>query len=168
MSEDFFGDLGRSITRTAQRAVGRTGSLIETTKINAQITAEQKELDYLYGILGEWAYDLIAKEKLTPDEAAKDLADDIEAHRGKLSQLRTELADLKGLQLCPFCGGEIEKNAQFCPKCGRLLSGDGRRAPDEEEKEPETRQAVIVETAEIVAAALDGENEEDETKEETV
>lgn len=33
MSDDFFGDLGKSISRVTQKAVGRTGELFETTKI---------------------------------------------------------------------------------------------------------------------------------------
>ncbi|MBQ6546049.1 MAG: zinc ribbon domain-containing protein [Lachnospiraceae bacterium] len=160
MSEDFFGDLGRSITRATQRAVGRTGSLIETTKLNAQITGEQKELEYLYGILGEWAYDLISKGKLVPDEAAKDLASDIGVRREKLSELREDLAGLRGMKLCPYCSGEIEKDAQFCPKCGRMLSGEAVKAEEEEEQETAETKTVIVETAEIVAAALSGDDDE--------
>ena len=52
MSDDFFGDLGKSISRVTQKAVGRTGELFETTKINAQISGEQREIEKLYAKIG--------------------------------------------------------------------------------------------------------------------
>ena len=43
MADDFFGELGKSISRATQQAVDRTGDFFERTKITAQITGEQKE-----------------------------------------------------------------------------------------------------------------------------
>ena len=45
MADDFFSEIGRSLSRFTQQAVGKTGEVVEMTKFNAQISSEQKEVE---------------------------------------------------------------------------------------------------------------------------
>ena len=68
MAEDFFSDLGKSLTKVTRSAVTRTGTLVETTKLNTRISAEQKESDRLYLQIGELVF-RAREDGVSPDEA---------------------------------------------------------------------------------------------------
>ena len=53
MADDFFSEIGKSLSRFTQQAVGKTGEVVEMTKYNAQISGEQKEVEKLYQKIGE-------------------------------------------------------------------------------------------------------------------
>ena len=94
MAEDFFGALGKKISKVTQSAVDKTSSLVETTKINSQITAEQKEIDKLkrqvVELSAEIGKSLIGESKFTPDI----LSASIENTNALLRQKETELDDI--------------------------------------------------------------------------
>ena len=112
MSDDFFGDLGKSISRVTQKAVGRTGELFETTKINAQISGEQREIEKLYAKIGAVVYRKIANGTMEADEDIAPIVDDIRAHAGQLASRRRALAT----------------DVAFCPKCGTPVVVDNTPA----------------------------------------
>ncbi|MBP3914071.1 MAG: hypothetical protein J6D14_06655 [Lachnospiraceae bacterium] len=119
MSEDFFGDLGKSIFKTTQNAVDRTSNFFESTKINAQISAEQKEIEKLYSAIGEYVtrkYE--AKDEIFPDDELRSRIEAVHARLGKLLELKQALAGAKGMKICTSCQELIANDMAFCPKCG--------------------------------------------------
>ncbi|MBQ6469406.1 MAG: zinc ribbon domain-containing protein [Lachnospiraceae bacterium] len=137
MSDDFFGDLGKSITRATQKAAMRTGSLIESTKINALITAESKAVEKLYLELGELVYEQFEDGEVRTDSQILSIIDELDMHLEKISSYRAELAEVKGMKVCPSCGEIIETDALFCPKCGvSTLTGEQEAAEPAEEEDP--------------------------------
>ena len=128
MSDDFFGDLGKSISRVTQKAVGRTGELFETTKINAQISGEQREIEKLYAKIGAVVYRKIANGTMEADEDIAPIVDDIRAHAGQLASRRRALAGVKTMRVCPACGELIATDVAFCPKCGTPVVVDNTPA----------------------------------------
>lgn len=118
MSDDFFGDLGKSISRVTQQAVNRTGDLFETTKINAQISGEKREIEKLYAKIGAIIYRKVSNGTMEADEDIAAIIDDIRAHAGQLASRRKALAGVKRMRVCPACGELIATDVAFCPKCG--------------------------------------------------
>ena len=138
MSDDFFGDLGKSITRATQKAAMRTGSLIESTKINAMITAESKAIEKLYLELGELVYEQYDGGEIKTSSQMSAIVDELDMHLEKISSYRTELAEVKGMKVCPSCGEIIEMDALFCPKCGvSAVTGEAEEKPVPEEEQEE-------------------------------
>ena len=138
MSDDFFGDLGKSITRATQKAAMRTGSLIESTKINAMITAESKAIEKLYLELGELVYEQYDGGEIKTSSQMSAIVDELDMHLEKISSYRTELAEVKGMRVCPSCGEIIEMDALFCPKCGvSAVTGEAEEKPVPEEEQEE-------------------------------
>ena len=135
MSDDFFGDLGKSISRVTQKAVGRTGELFETTKINAQISGEQREIEKLYAKIGAVVYRKIANGTMEADEDIAPIVDDIRAHAGQLASRRKALAGVKRMRVCPACGELIATDVAFCPKCGTPVVVDAPAALKKAEEE---------------------------------
>ena len=101
MAEDFFGELGKSISRATQQAVDKTSVFIERTKITAQISGEQKEIDKLYS-----------------DAEFAPIIHDIDAHTNQVTTYKRTLADVRKMKICESCGSVIAMDVAFCPKCG--------------------------------------------------
>ena len=156
MSEDFFGDLGRSITRATKKAATRTGSLIETTKINAQITGEIKSMEALVAEIGSLFVRRIENGQMMEDEETAPLMEEIRAHKEAVRTYRLELAAIRGMEVCPSCGELVEQGALFCPHCGFALAGGAKEAAAEE------RGAEDAESAEEVPVEGNSEAEEAE------
>ena len=38
--------------------------------------------------------------------------------------LKKEIADIKGMELCPKCSAYVDANAKFCPNCGEKTKKD--------------------------------------------
>ena len=149
MSDDFFGDLGKSITRATQKAAMRTGSLIESTKINALITAESKAVEKLYLELGELVYEQFEDGEVRTDSQILSIIDELDMHLEKISSYRAELAEVKGMKACPSCGEIIDTDALFCPKCGvSTLTGEQEAAEPAEEEDEEIEEEADAESAE--------------------
>lgn len=135
MSDDFFGDLGKSISRVTQKAVNRTGDLFETTKINAQISGERREIEKLYAKIGAIIYRKIANGTMEADEDIAQIVDDIRAHAGQLASRRRALAGVKRMRVCPACGELIASDVAFCPKCGTPVVVESPAIPEDVEEE---------------------------------
>lgn len=135
MSDDFFGDLGKSISRATQRAVDQTSNFFESTKITTQITSEKREIEKLYGKIGERIVRKVEKKETNyVGEEELAIVDEIRTRRENIRELRQSLADVKNMRICPNCEELIEKTAAFCPKCGAAVPVDD---VEEETESPE-------------------------------
>ena len=118
MAEDFFGELGKSISRATQQAVDKTSVFIERTKITAQISGEQKEIDKLYQRIGEIVYRKVKMGEMESDAEFAPIIHDIDAHTNQVTTYKRTLADVRKMKICESCGSVIAMDVAFCPKCG--------------------------------------------------
>ena len=122
MSEDFFGDLGKSISRATQSAVGRTSTFFESTKISAMISSEQKEIDKMYQAVGETVVNNAGDTGIVElDETIMDLISEIRVCQGRIHELKKELAGVRGMKVCPACHELVPSEVAFCPQCGEAM-----------------------------------------------
>ena len=130
MAEDFFRDLGKSLTKVTRSAVTRTGTLVETTKLNTRISAEQKEIDRLYLQIGELVF-RAREDGVSPDEAElENLTGEIRERRDVIWELKENLASAKGMKLCTKCRELMDAGAAFCPKCGEPAPAEEKNGSD--------------------------------------
>lgn len=120
MAEDFFNDLGKKISKAANDAVDKGTEFFEVTKIRAQISGEGKSIEKAYRDIGEIIYKLQQDGTPVTEDVAK-LCDDIYAHEKRIRAMRREMANIKGMKLCPNCEEMVEKEAAYCPKCGSTM-----------------------------------------------
>lgn len=145
MAEDFFNDLGKKITKAANEAVDKGTEFFEVTKIRAQIAGEGKAIEKAYRDMGEIVYRLQQEGTPVTEEVAK-LCDDIQSHEACIKSLRSDMANFKGMKVCPNCEEMVDKSAAFCPKCGSSVTAE--ETVEEED---------IVETADDTAEETDSE-----------
>ncbi|MEE8825783.1 MAG: zinc ribbon domain-containing protein [Eubacteriales bacterium] len=137
MSDDFFSDIGRHISRYTKKAAEQTGTFFESTKISARITGEENEVKKIYQKLGEEIFRRAVSGGAALTDSEQELVGSIEDHKEKIRVMRKQLADVKGMIICPKCGAMVAGDAAFCPKCGAEIPEDMR--PDQK-KEQETAE----------------------------
>lgn len=137
MSDDFFSDIGRHISRYTKKAAEQTGTFFEATKISAQITGEENEVRKIYQKLGEEVFQRAVTGGVALTDSEKELVDSIGHHKEKIRVMRQQLADVKGMVVCPKCGAIIAGDSSFCPKCGAEVPEDLRSDRKKEQEAAE-------------------------------
>lgn len=111
----FFDDLGKKISQASQGAVAKGKELADIAKLNSQISDEEKRINNAYVEIGK------KYVELHKNDAESDFADFISAideANKKIVDLRSQVADIKGVTKCPKCGAEVAKGVAFCASCG--------------------------------------------------
>ena len=114
---DFFEDLGKRITETAGAVTKKTEEVVETQKIKSQIRVEERNKERDLQHLGKLVYDRFQKGEVI-DTAFVELCEAVAQHEDAVQSYLKELAQLKGMELCKNCKGELESDMAYCPKCG--------------------------------------------------
>lgn len=118
MAGNFFGDLGKSVTKAVRKAADQTGSALESAKLNAKIGTARKEIDKLCRQIGEEVYSRIAEGEEPVGPEVMSCVEDIRAQKDRIRSLRESLAAVQGRKVCPACGDIIASDVAFCPRCG--------------------------------------------------
>lgn len=115
--KDFFEDLGKRLSETAEAVTAKAGDAIEIQKLKAQIRelARGNAEDLME--LGQSIYDRFENgEEL--DEASKGLCEAIASRKESIEEYENKIEGLKGACECTRCGKMVAKDMAFCPYCG--------------------------------------------------
>ena len=142
MAGDAFQKLGDSMSRAITKISVKTSSTLEKSKIKLHIETLTKDVQRMYGDVGEGIYslwlngDLSAQPLVEKLEAIKQKNDEIEQLTQELSSIDDRDNEIFGTKPeeaqktepetvaathCPGCGAECEATAKFCRKCGYKL-----------------------------------------------
>ncbi len=147
MAEDFFGELGKSISRATRQAVDKTSVFVESTKISAQISSQHHEIEKLYQKIGETIYKKVRTGEYEPDAEVMLIVEEIRKRQGQVTGMRKNLAEVRNMKVCPSCGELIQSDVAFCPKCGTPTPLTSRKSVVDKEKKAENEDTDIVEEA---------------------
>jgi len=114
----FLKGLGKKISETGQGAAQQAKIFAEVTKLKSNIGDEEDKIDALYKEIGKAYYE--AHRGVEGDIFAVQCAA-IDEAKIKITELNQQIRDIKGVQVCPACGAEIEKNSGFCSACGAAV-----------------------------------------------
>lgn len=120
MASDFFSNLGKRITQTAQQTADKTSVFVEIQKLNVESASEEREIEKNYQSIGELICKEV-KEGLEVSPAVKELVDAVASHEAAVTEIKAKIAKLKGQRICPGCGKAVDAGAAFCPQCGESL-----------------------------------------------
>lgn len=138
MSEDFFADFSRCVTKHGKKAAEKMDAAIESAKIRTQMMEEQSDMEDNYRALGEEVYQQAADDPSSVPKAvvltdrARTLIGSIARHKLRYNEMRDRYAKSRGCVVCPSCGALIGKESAFCPSCGaKMPEGENAdAAPD--------------------------------------
>jgi len=115
----FFNNLENKINQAGQTITNKASSIADSSKLNYQISAEERALADLYRQLGSTYYSYLGEN---PDERLKPLCESIGRKVEQIASLRQQDAAAKGKCLCPGCGSECDVFQPFCYVCHRELT----------------------------------------------
>ena len=128
-------DIMDKVNELAQAVGDKANELVEYGRLNAQIYAENGEVETLKKQIGEACFGKYrAGDTLDPE--LEDLCRQLERHKRSIAEKQRALRQMKGEDasarqrtseagFCPYCGAELVPDASFCPKCGRKTTQDG-------------------------------------------
>jgi len=114
----FLDDLSRKLTQVGQEAASQTRVFAETTRINAKISDEERQLGALFAQLGR---NFFEANKDNPNAAFADSINSIKDAMHRIDGYRAEIRRARGMVTCPQCGSEVSSSVQFCSYCGSKM-----------------------------------------------
>lgn len=132
---DFFEDLGKRITETAEAVTRKTEEVVGVQKIKNQIRVLQRKNESDFQEIGQLIYDKFKSGEVL-DTKYIDLCVQIEKREDEIEEALKEAAVLRGKDICPNCKNHLEPDMLYCPKCGTKVEED----IFEEESEEETAE----------------------------
>ena len=108
----FFSDLGKKTSETA-------GKISKETKLRLKINENKGKINDIYEEIGKKVYEKHTREENIniKDELLNECTQ-IDTLAKEMEDARLEILKLNNKRICIKCSAEIEKSAQFCPKCG--------------------------------------------------
>ena len=110
-------DIRETITNFTKNVTKSSGDLFKTTRLSMSVTSEQTNLKNLYLEIGKKVHEIYQYGgNLGKFFDEKYL--EIEACERKINELKEQIGQIKGVRECGKCGKNVERTAEFCPKCG--------------------------------------------------
>jgi len=129
-----FENLTKKVTETARAAAKKSNKLVEVTKLNMNIAAEEDKIRKLYGEIGKMVYETYENTGEVPDKF-RELCERIKEHNDNICEMKQKILELKNIKYCPGCNAELERDVAFCPKCGTKQEIPQPEVAEEEEPE---------------------------------
>ncbi len=113
----FLENLGKKVGEAAHSASKKSGELVEVSKINLSIRAEEDKINKKYLEIGKRAYELYISDPQSIPAFHGD-CEAIQTHLDSIITLKEKIMEVKNIKLCVGCGEELDKEVMFCSKCG--------------------------------------------------
>lgn len=151
----FFKDLGKKTSKT-------TNKIARETKLRIKINENKAKISEIYEEIGTKVYQKhIREEDIIIREELNEACSKIDKLSKEIEEARMEILKLNGKKLCAKCFAEIEKDMQFCPKCGKKQNEEKTVFEKAEEKlENVEISNENIKEAEIVKEELEEKNQE--------
>lgn len=131
MNVSVLDNITRRVTGTAKAAAKMSGSVVEVTRLNMNIGAEEEKVRKVYSDIGKQLYEDYTEGKIV-GEKLLEYCVKIDEIIGNIDEMREKILELRNVKACPNCGMELDVEMTYCYKCGRKQEG-----PEATEAAPE-------------------------------
>ncbi len=135
------------IVETGKDLKSKTNNLVNTTKLQADISKERTAINNLFMQIGKEYYEQFQNDAENPFAEAMGK---ITAAKAKIEELNGQIYALKGLSCCPKCGSAVAVGSLFCPTCGTKMPEKVEETVEEVSEEVEEAVETVAEKAEEV------------------
>lgn len=114
----FFDNLKETISTGSAKVAEKAKEGYGIASLTASLEKEKATAEKLYKEAAKKAFaaDAEAFKALAPEEVEK-LVESL----AKIDEIKASLRATKGVQVCPGCGKEVDKDIAFCPACGAKM-----------------------------------------------
>ena len=124
--------ISKAVGNTANAIGNKTKEVVETTRVNADISALQDKKSKLLVQLGEMYY---AKAETSGMDS---LCECIAKLDVEIAKLEKKIDTIRNVHRCAVCGEAVELGARFCPHCGAKMETEAPAEPAEAEFTPDS------------------------------
>ena len=110
-------DLKETIVKFTNSVTKTSGEILKSTKLSLSLSSEEDKLKALYLEIGKKVHEIYSYGG-SLGEAFDEKIKLVEAQAEKIKELKNRIDDVRGTKSCPNCGKSIDRNNEFCPKCG--------------------------------------------------
>lgn len=122
-ANDFFENLSKTFTKTADKVAKRTDEFISVQKVKSKKNSLENQMNSTYREIGKIVFAEYAKGNPLSEDLAK-LCEKIKKYQKEIDICKSEIADIKGVKVCDSCGSPIPEEADYCMKCGNPKPAD--------------------------------------------
>lgn len=118
LDKDFFNRIGEKISEVGADVSQKAKDASAVLSLKNKIREEENKEKFIYQEIGRKYFEEHKADEEDP------YADDIKAilaAKAGIETLRDQLQEIKGIEFCPVCKEEIDKETIFCPKCGNKV-----------------------------------------------
>ena len=105
LSVSVLDNITRKVTDTAKAAAKKSGSVVEITKLNLSISAEEEKIRKIYTEMGKQLYEDYIEGKMPGEKLLAQCVKIDEIIKG-INEMRDKILELKNIKACPNCGME--------------------------------------------------------------
>lgn len=113
-----FNSISKKASQAGQNALQKAKDLSEIARISALISDTEKEVNSTYFQIGK-LYATLYRDN--PEQEFLSMVSLITEAETRIENYRRQIQDIKGVQRCPACGGEVSKGSAFCNLCGAAI-----------------------------------------------
>lgn len=136
-ANDFFGAVGNTISRAANKLGKKTDQFVTVQKIRSRQHNLEDQIEMDYRKMGEWIFQKYTEEEELP-EKLQEICRGIEKRTREIRECRERIAQVKGAKICPGCGELIPKDANYCMNCDTSFQKVQQEGTETEPDEPRT------------------------------
>ncbi len=115
---DFFDKLSKKATETYQVAKEKTTNLSEELKLKSKYNNLEETNYQIFAEIGEIVYNELIEGRDVDKEQILAKTDKITINKNEMEKLKLQILDIKNIKKCVVCGNELNKDSEFCSKCG--------------------------------------------------
>ena len=141
-----FEDLKKTISDKAEVAKKATGEAVEIQKIKSQIRNMERSNERDFSDIGKMIYEKFKNSDVVNTEFVE-LCEAIAGREEAIDAAKKQIADLKGLEVCPNCKEHVSTDVVFCPKCGTKLESE---ILDDEDEVEDIFEEIVEEVEDLV------------------
>lgn len=108
----------RKVSDTAKAAAKISGSVVEITKLNMSINAEEEKIRKLYTEIGKQLYEDYTDGKAVSEELLRKCVK-IDEIFENIADMKDKILELRNVKACPNCGTILDIEMEYCHKCGK-------------------------------------------------
>ena len=122
----FLDNIGKKVSEAGQKVRQMTGEISDTSRLNAQISEEERRISAAYQQIGKLYVNL---HRGDPEPVMQELVQSVIRSEQTIHACRQQIQQIRRVRTCVHCGAEISADHAFCPQCGTPVL---RNAPTSE------------------------------------
>jgi ribosomal protein L40E len=116
---EIFDNIAKKLTDAADFTIKEAEKLTGAAKAKFDILNKQNAIDDILIKIGTYVYDEYTDGALNNSEPIKAACVELKELYDQLNVLKEDLASKKNYKICEGCGAKIDRDMQYCHKCGK-------------------------------------------------